>query len=80
MQMIGRLIYERFTRFENEDYINQYVHTLPSEVITPLHWSEEDVKYLEDIYDNKFNINMPIPYEESWTLYHEALSKHHGID
>ena len=47
--MIGRLIYERFTRFDQLDHINMYVHTLPNEVITPLNWSEEDVKYLHDL-------------------------------
>ena len=58
--MIGRLIYERFYRFDPNDHINMYVQTLPSEVLTPLVWSAEDVEYLKNIGDAEYTIEMPI--------------------
>ena len=77
--MIGRLIYERFMRYDPHDYINLYIHTLPNEVITPLHWSESDVKYLKDIGLTEFNVLMPIPYKESYQAFHKSLSKYPRI-
>jgi len=75
VSMMGRLVYERFTRFAPDDISNLYVQTLPSEVTSPLLWSEEDVEYLVSLDERRWDMKMPIPFDESYTKFQEALSK-----
>ena len=48
----GRLVFERFARFDPNDHISKYVHSLPSEVDTPSIWGEEDFNYLLSLAPN----------------------------
>jgi hypothetical protein len=45
-QLLARLAYERFARFDKSDPNNWYVHTLQNEVNSVLLWTDEQKEFL----------------------------------
>jgi hypothetical protein len=70
---MGRLIYERWMRRDQDDWIGTYVRSLPIKHEIAAMWSNDELNFLYETYQIPLDIELTTPFEAGWEAYRNSL-------